>query len=153
MGRKRDKPIHKLFEGRYPRGQFSKLTKDMTRSKAWDALDFEQQGLYFYLKDRKYHPTIVDGEVIEDEKSLLFTFPKSEWKEKLHHVSTFQKNMGALIEKGFIQLKVCGQNNMTKSVYMFCELWQYWPDIPPEKRCKYPNWKYYEFPGNGKKAD
>lgn len=145
MGRKKNKSTHRPFEGRYPTGQFSKLTKDMTRSKAWESLDFEQQGLYFYLKDRHYHPTIVDGEVIEDEESLLFTFPKSEWKKTLKHEYTFQKAMGPLIEKGFIEIKQCGKNTLTRTIYKFSTLWYEWPNIPAEKRRNIPDWKFYQF--------
>lgn len=121
---KKDKAIHQAFEGRDKRGQFTKITRDMMQSEAWQALTLRQQGLYLHLKS-KYREKKIDGVVIESNKDNI-SLPEAEWRGMYGNYNTFKKDMDALRLHGFIQTVARAKYMGKPNLYGFTTTWATW---------------------------
>ena len=118
------KTTHQPFEGRNPRGQFTKITQDMMDSAAWKELSLRQRGLYLQFKS-KYRQKTERGNVTEHNRDEI-TLPESEWKQEYGNYRTFRKDIDILVRLGFIRLVQRGQNTRTPNLYGFSVEWQKW---------------------------
>ena len=96
----------------------------MLQAAAWKDLTAQQQRLYLYCKAQYY------AEKAKPEGNpLAFTMNQSKWHglyglyEK-SNAKGFYRDMGALIEHGFVSCVQCGAITRTKSIYEFSSKWQ-----------------------------
>lgn len=119
MSRKKQ-VTHFDFESKSERGAFTKICKDMQKSKAWENLLLRQQALYLHLKSKftKYK----DQSTNQNDISI----PKSEALTLYGDLRTFRKDIDKLIENGFIKQVASGFNTRTVNIYGFSEQWKYY---------------------------
>lgn len=134
MARK-SKKIHQNFESRHDNGKFTKICDDMIQSKAWKQLTVSQIGLYFILKTKFTRHK--DGTY----NTLDISMPRSEWSQMYGRKTTFDKDIDALIEYGFIKVVLYRGNQRECTIYGFSDKWQlYGQDLfkihPYERRPK-----------------
>ena len=123
------KPIHQPFEGSNPRGQFTKITRDMMQSPAWQDLSLRQQGLYLYLK-AKYTQRTIHGNVESANQDNL-SLPKTEWYPNLYgDYRTFAADMQKLEDNGFISTIRYGKATHQCNLYGLASDWSRWK--PPK---------------------
>ena len=102
------------WEGRYGRGQFVRLSKDMLISVAWYNLTAHAKVLYLAVK------TKYKGEVYGDK----FTYTYKEALEKLRFNNvTFKNAKDCLIKNGFIEVVENNRHLKKKNVYKFSAEW------------------------------
>lgn len=126
MRRSRYKPYEKKpFESTGSSSDTSaNIYMSMLLSDAWRALTAQQQRLYLYCKAQYYaEKKKPDGD------NLCFTMNQAKWAGlySLYEKSNakgFYRDMGALIEHGFIICVECGAATRTKSIYKFSSMWQ-----------------------------
>lgn len=104
-----------------PSDTSSNIFNSMLTSKAWKALTKNQRLLYVYCKAQYY------GEK-NTERQEYFTMNKSKWCGVYEiytpgNASSFYKDMGELINKGFIDCVACGADTRTKSIYALSSRW------------------------------
>lgn len=116
--------IHQPFEGREPSGRFAKITHDMMKSPAWQALNLRQRGLYLELKAR-YAQKVMRGVVVESNRDEI-VYPQSEWKRHYGDYRTFKGDMECLVNLGFIRITFKGKNVRQPNKYGFTDEWQDW---------------------------
>lgn len=121
MASKKDKAIHQGFEGRDKRGQFTKITGDMMKSQAWQALTLRQRGLYLTLKS-KYREKKLDNVVVESNKDNI-SMPETEWRCLYGNYNTFKKDMDALKQHGFIKTVARAKYMGKPNIYGFDDAW------------------------------
>ena len=122
------KTIHQPFEGRDPRGQFTKITRDMMQSRAWKDLSLRQQGLYLHLK-AKYTQKSTHG-IVESTNRDDISLPKAEWSPKLYgDYRTFAEDIQKLEDNGFIRTTRYGKALHQCNLYGFTDDWCTW--VPP----------------------
>lgn len=119
MKRKNKPPNNYPFESDNSRYDFTKICRDMQKSKAWKDLSFRQHGLYLYLKSK----FTVNTKTLETNQDNI-SMPKSEAIEKYGDLRTFRKDIDTLIEHGFIYQKVAGFNTRTANIYAFSDKWK-----------------------------
>lgn len=113
--------------------KYLRLTDNMMKSKAWEALTCHAIVVYINIK-LKYNFT--------NENNLSFTYSEG---KKLMDKTTFTKALDNLIENGFI--KIVRQGVLKEcSIYGLCEQWQYFNTpafkiIPRIKRTRKPKLK------------
>ena len=107
-------PTNYDFESANQEYDFTKICRDMQRSKAWHELNLRQQGLYLHLKS-KFR---VNRKTLENNANDI-SIPTSEAKEKYGNLNTFRKDMDTLIDYGFIKQIVSGVPTMSVSIYGF----------------------------------
>lgn len=112
-------PTNYDFESANQEYDFTKICRDMQRSKAWHELNLRQQGLYLHLKS-KFR---VNRETLENNANDI-SIPTSEAKEKYGNLNTFRKDMDTLIDYGFIKQIVSGVPTMSVSIYGFSYRWK-----------------------------
>lgn len=103
----------------------------MLTSENWQKLSKNAQVLYLYCKAQYYaekrKPTVEHKSLTEQEQKQCFTMNKSKWN-KLYKLYTndrqFYKDMGMLIDYGFIELLENGKSSRTKSIYMLSNKWK-----------------------------
>lgn len=124
------KAVHRPFEGRDPRGQFTKITRDMMNSPAWNDLSLRQQGLYLHLK-AKYTQKVTHG-VLESSNRDNISLPYSEWHPTLYaNYRSFASDIRKLEENGFIRTIFYGKATHRCNVYGFTDEWIAWEPQPP----------------------
>jgi len=124
------KTIHQPFEGRDPRGQFTKITRDMMQSRAWKDLSLRQQGLYLHLK-AKYTQKSTHG-IVESTNRDNISFPKAEWFPALYgDYRTFAADIQKLEDNGFICTTRYGKALHQCNLYGFTDDWSTWVPPPP----------------------
>lgn len=112
-------PTNYDFESANQEYDFTKICRDMQRSKAWHELNLRQQGLYLHLKS-KFR---VNRKTLENNANDI-SIPTSEAKEKYGNLNTFRKDMDTLIDYGFIKQIVSGVPTMSVSIYGFSYRWK-----------------------------
>lgn len=112
-------PTNYDFESANQEYDFTKICRDMQRSKAWHELNLRQQGLYLHLKS-KFR---VNRKTLENNANDI-SIPTSEAKEKYGNLNTFRKDMDTLIDYGFIKQIVSGVPTMSVSIYGFSYRWR-----------------------------
>ena len=126
-------PTNYEFESANQRYDFTKICRDMQRSKAWNELKLRQQGLYLHLKAK----FTVNTKTLENNANNI-SIPTSEAKTLYGNLDTFRKDMDTLIEYGFIKQIASGVPTMSVSIYGFSYRWKdYGTDrffIPNEDR-------------------
>ena len=123
---KRKKPYEKKpFESTgKPSDTSANLYMSMLTSPAWKSLSAQQQALYLCCKAQYY------GEKIKPEGNQeYFTMNKGKWCNLYglydeNNGKGFRRDMGKLIEKGFIACVECGAVTRTKTIYRFSDKWQ-----------------------------
>lgn len=124
------KTIHQPFEGRDPRGQFTKITRSMMQSSAWKDLSLRQQGLYLHLK-AKYTQKVTHG-IVESTNRDNISLPKTEWFPTLYgDYRTFSADMQRLEDNGFIRTIRYGKAMHQCNLYGFTDEWSSWAPPPP----------------------
>ena len=119
-----NRPTHKPFESRNDHGQFTKITIDMIKSKAWEHLSLRQRGLYVTMK-ALYNPKIYTAGINVKESNEQFTFPKEAWGPLYNNNGrAWRLDLAALINYGFINLAESGWTTRTKNVYRFSDRWK-----------------------------
>ena len=126
------KATHQPFEGSDPRGAFTKITRDMLTSDAWQDLNLRQQGLYLHLK-AKYRQKVSRGIVIETNRDDI-SMPKSEWSQYYGDYRTFRADMDKLSEVGLLRTIARGQCSRTPNIYGFTDGWKEYRRGPPPKQ-------------------
>jgi len=114
-------PTNYHFESANQNYDFTKICRDMQRSKAWKELSLRQHGLYLYLK-AKFN---VNSRTL-DNNSQDISIPSSEAKKLYGDLRTFRKDIDKLIELGFIKQNISGVPTMSVSIYGFSEKWKYY---------------------------
>lgn len=126
-------PTNYEFESANQRYDFTKICRDMQRSKAWNELNLRQQGLYLHLKAK----FTVNTKTLENNANNI-SIPTSEAKTLYGNLDTFRKDLDTLIDYGFIKQIVSGVPTMSASIYGFSYRWKdYGTDrffIPNEDR-------------------
>ena len=131
MGRKKEHYRPKPFESDGNSSDTSaNIYVSMATSKSWQALSKNAQLLYVYCKMQYYaekrKPKPEFRQLTEQEQKQCFTMNKSKWKD-LYHIYTndsqFYKDMGLLIEYGFVELLESGRTTRTKNIYMLSNKW------------------------------
>ena len=125
------KDTHQPFESTTERGRYIKVCGDMVESPAFNRLNMRQQGLYYRFKN-KYRQTKVNGIVTKSNiNDISFTYKEASelgYSEK----RTFQKDVKALIDNGFIKIVSQGGKNyydgeksrFSATIYGFSEEWK-----------------------------
>ncbi len=108
------------FESCRDNGPFVKYARDMKQTKGWKELKLSQIGLYDKFKDKftKYK----DG---SDNRNNI-SFPKSEWIKYYSRKDAFDKDIDALIERGFIKVVQYQGNLRQPTIYGFSNQWKYY---------------------------
>ena len=114
-------PTNYSFESANQKYDFTKICRDMQRSKAWKELSLRQHGLYLYLKAK----FTVNTRTL-DNNSQDISIPSSEAKKLYGDLRTFRKDIDKLIELGFIKQNISGVPTMSVSIYGFSEKWKYY---------------------------
>ena len=126
-------PTNYEFESGNQRYDFTKICRDMQKSKAWNELNLRQQGLYLHLKAK----FTVNIKTLENNAENI-SIPTSEAKKLYGNLATFRKDIDALIDHGFIRQIISGVPTMSVSIYGFSFRWKdYGTDkffIPNEDR-------------------
>lgn len=101
------------------------IYESMMRSDAWKDLSPAQKVLYTTCKSQYYaeKQKPVEGE------NTCFTMPKGKWADTYglysrNNGSGFYRDIGALIEHGFIRCYQGGKASRTKTIYQFSDKWQ-----------------------------
>jgi hypothetical protein len=126
---KNKKSMHESFEGRNPRGSFTKLTHDMLNSSAWKDLNPRQRYLYLHLKS-KYRQKRARG-YLESSNQDNISLPKSEWTELYGDYRTFIQDIRKLEDNGFIRTVRYGKATHQCNLYGFIGDWDKWTSSPP----------------------
>ena len=119
MKKKIKPPINYPFESNNLRYDFTKICRDMQKSKAWNDLSLRQQGLYLHLKSK----FTVNTKTLETNQDNI-SIPTSEAIKLYGDLRTFRKDLDALIEHGFIYQKESGFNTRTANIYAFSSKWK-----------------------------
>lgn len=114
-------PTNYSFESANQRYDFTKVCRDMQRSKAWKQLSLRQQGLYLHLKSK----FTVNLRTLNNNKDDI-SIPTSEAKTLYGDLRTFRKDIDTLIDYGFIKQIVSGVPTMSVSIYGFSDKWKYY---------------------------
>ena len=85
-------PTNYVFESANQRYDFTKICRDMQRSKAWNELKLRQQGLYLHLKAK----FTVNTKTLENNANNI-SIPTSEAKTLYGNLDTFRKDLDTLI--------------------------------------------------------
>ena len=99
----------------------------MMVSEAWKKLSSKQKVLYLACKDRLYSQKTKYSPDPNDKTK--FYFNRTIWLNDYNLYPTtneagFYKDMGALIEYGFIKCIESGATSRTKSIYQYSDKWQ-----------------------------
>lgn len=126
MSRKKKPYQKKTFESTCSSSDTSaNIYMSMLLSDAWRELTAQQQRLYLYCKAQYYaDKTKPNGD------PLCFTMNQSKWcglygLYERSNAKGFYRDMGALIEHGFVSCVECGAITRTKSIYRFSDKWQW----------------------------
>lgn len=114
-------PVNYDFESSNNKYDFTKICRDMMKSKAWNDLKLRQQGLYLYLKSK----FTVNTKTLETNKDDI-SIPKSEAETLYGDLRTFRNDIDILIEHGFIKQIVSGWNTRSVNIYGFSDKWKYY---------------------------
>ncbi len=115
-----------------PSDTSANIYMSMLMSPAWRELTANQQRLYLYCKAQYYgekrKPVTEECPNGNDE---YFTMNQSKWCSlyglyKENNRAAFYRDMGALIEKGFISCVQSGKTTRKKSIYAYSRKWQDW---------------------------
>lgn len=121
--RKRKEYVKKQFESIGISSDTSaNIYVSMLTSKAWIDLTKNAKVLYLYCKAQYYAE-----KKKPNNNSLQFTMNKSKWNSmyKIYtNQNQFYKDMGMLIEHGFIKCIENGSNTRTKNIYEFSSMWK-----------------------------
>lgn len=120
MKKKIKPPTNYDFESNNQKYDFTKICRDMQRSKAWNNLSLRQQGLYLHLKSK----FTVNRKTLENNKNNI-SIPTSEAKTLYGDLRTFRKDIDKLIDLGFIKQIVSGFPTLNVSIYDFSDNWKY----------------------------
>lgn len=112
-------PTNYEFESANQRYDFTKICRDMQRSKAWKELNLRQQGLYLHLKAK----FTVNTKTLENNANDI-SIPTSEAKTLYGNLDTFRKDLDTLIDYGFIKQIASGVPTMSVSIYGFSHRWK-----------------------------
>lgn len=125
MGKKFKKYEKKKFESTGTSSDTSSnIYESMLLSAAWLSLSATQQVLYITCKSQYYSEKQKPNGNREQ-----FTMNKYKWLTKYQlytnsNSAGFYRDMGELINKGFIKCVYCGANSRTKSIYQYSDKWQ-----------------------------
>jgi len=122
--RKKTRVGHQRFEGSRPNGTFSKITHEMMDSPAWKDLNLRQRGLYLAFK-AKYRQKAANNKVESSNRDDI-SFPKAEGMTLYGDYRTFQKDLKALEDHGFIRLVQSGYRLRVCNIYALEDGWLEW---------------------------
>ena len=114
-------PTNFSFESTNQNYDFTKICRDMQRSKAWKELSLRQHGLYLYLKAK----FTVNSRTLENNSQDI-SIPTSEAKKLYGDLRTFRKDIDKLIELGFIKQNISGVPTMSVTIYGLSDKWKYY---------------------------
>lgn len=114
-------PTNYSFESANQNYDFTKICRDMQRSKAWKELSLRQHGLYLYLKAK----FTVNSRTLENNSQDI-SIPTSEAKKLYGDLRTFRKDIDKLIELGFIKQNISGVPTMSVTIYGLSDKWKYY---------------------------
>ena len=125
MGKPKSKYKKKSFESTETSSDTSaNIYESMLTSAAWLELSAGQRSLYLICKAQYY---------AEKTKPLnddtCFTMSQSKWADKYklyskNNAEGFYRDMGALIEHGFIRCRQGGKAERTKNIYQYSDKWR-----------------------------
>ena len=118
--------VPKSYESTGCSGDISaNIYRSMILSPAWQELTAQQHDLYLTCKLQAY------GEKRKPiaEDPLSFTMNRAKWADLYHLYDRnngrgFQRDLTALISRGFISCVSCGAISRTKSIYRFSSKWR-----------------------------
>lgn len=127
---KKTKYQKKTFESTGASSDISANIYDsMIISKAYKELTAKQRDLYLHCKLQYYR--VPNRQRPDPEDPTKFYFNQALWCDKYElYIKTsarlFYRDMGALIEKGFIRCVSSGKTSRTKSVYQLSDKWRFY---------------------------
>lgn len=140
MNKKFKPPTNYDFESNNQQYDFTKICRDMQRSKAWNTLNLRQRGLYLHLKSK----FTVNKKTLENNQNNI-SIPTSEAKTFYGDLRTFRKDIDKLIANGFIRQIISGVPTLNASIFGFSDNWKYYDTdkfyIPKEDRRYIPKRK------------
>ncbi|MBQ8885008.1 MAG: hypothetical protein IJY62_01345 [Clostridia bacterium] len=132
MGKRKQPYRPKPFESDgNPSDTSANIYHSMLTSPQYKALSKSAKVLYTYCKAQYYaekkKPVPKHESLTESESQRCFTMNMGKWRDEYEiytNRAQFYKDMGALMEMGFIDLVEDGKTTRTKSVYMFSDRWK-----------------------------
>ena len=107
------------FESTSQKYEFTKICKDMQKSKAWQSLNLRQRGLYLEFKFKFYANPKTQYTNQDD-----ISFTSTEAKKVYGDLRTFRADVDALINAGFIKQIISGVPTMSANIYGFSDKWK-----------------------------
>ena len=115
-------PVNYDFESSNNKYDFTKICRDMMKSKAWSELTVREIGLYLHLKS-KFTVNIKTLETNKDDISIPTSEAVILYKNNMR---AFRIDIDELIEHGFIRQRISGWNTRTVNIYGFSDMWKYY---------------------------